>query len=33
MDINGTECGLDPGGSGYTLRQWNLECRKNDEFE
>jgi hypothetical protein len=33
MNVNGTECGLDPEGSGYSSRQWNLEWCKNDEFD
>jgi hypothetical protein len=33
MDVNDTECGLDPEGSGYSTGQWNLEWCKNDEFE
>lgn len=33
MDVNGIGRGLDSGRSAYSSRQWNLECRKNDEFE
>jgi len=25
MDVDGTECGLDLEGSGYSTGQWNLE--------